>query len=75
VTVNAAPVAEVPAVMLKTDKLVPGMVMAKDLVTHDGIILLGADHVLTEKLILLLQKRESRDDIEMVLPIKPPPKI
>jgi hypothetical protein len=37
--------------------------------------LLGADHVLTEKLILLLQKRESRDDIEMVLPIKPPPKI
>jgi response regulator RpfG family c-di-GMP phosphodiesterase len=75
VTVNAAPVAEVPAIMLTTDKLVPGMVMAKDLVTHDGIILLGADHVLTEKLILLLQKRESRDDIEMVLPIKPPPKI
>jgi response regulator RpfG family c-di-GMP phosphodiesterase len=75
VTVNAAPVAEVPAIMLKTHQLVPGMVMAKDLRTHDGIILLSTDHVLTEKLIRLLQQRESRDDVEMVLPIKPTQKV
>lgn len=71
VTLNAAPVAEAPAIMLKTTELMPGMVMARDLKTHDGIVLLSAEHVLTEKLIRLLQQRESRDDIEMVLPIKP----
>jgi response regulator RpfG family c-di-GMP phosphodiesterase len=74
VTLNAAPVMEAPAIMLKTSELVPGMVMARDLKTHDGIVLLSAEHVLTEKLIKLLQQRESRDDIEMVLPIKPPQK-
>ena len=68
---NASPVLEIPTVMLKTKDLLPGMAMAKDLVTHDGIILLAADHVLTEKLIRLLRQRESRDQIEMVLPIKP----
>ena len=75
VTLNAAPIAEAPAIMLKTTELMPGMVMARDLKTHDGIVLLSAEHVLTEKLIRLLQQRESRDDIEMVLPIKPPQKI
>ena len=74
VTLNATAVPEVPAIMLKTADLVPGMVMAKDLMTHDGIILLSTDHVLTEKLIRLLQQRESRDGIEMLLPIKPPQK-
>ena len=55
---NAVPAAEIPTVMLKTKDLLPGMVMAKDLVTRDGIILLAADHVLTEKLIRLLRQRK-----------------
>jgi hypothetical protein len=47
------------------------MVVATDLLTKDGIVLLGADHVLTERLILLLRQREVRDGNTLMLPIKP----
>lgn len=62
VAINATTGTEVPSVLLGTAELTPGMVVAKDLVTHDGIVLLGVGHVLTEKLIRLLRLRESRDD-------------
>ena len=70
VTINAAPTADAPSVMLKTTELVSNMEMAKDLVTRDGIVLLSAGHILTEKLIKLLQQREARDEVIMELPIK-----
>lgn len=70
VTLNATPTEDAPAVMLKTTELEPGMEIAKDLATRDGIVLLTTGHILTEKLIKLLQQREARDDITMVLPIK-----
>lgn len=70
VTLNAAPMKKAADLLLKTAQLVPGMVMADDLKTHDGIVLLSAEHVLTAKLIKLLQQREYKDDIEMLLPIK-----
>jgi response regulator RpfG family c-di-GMP phosphodiesterase len=66
----AAPVVETPCVLLGTAELLPGMVIAKDILTRDGIVLLSADHVLTEKLIHLLRQREQRDEIAMTLPIK-----
>lgn len=74
VALNAAPTMDTPCVMLSTAELVPGMVIAKDILTRDGIVLLSADHVLTEKLILLLQQRERRDGVDMMLPVKMEPK-
>jgi response regulator RpfG family c-di-GMP phosphodiesterase len=37
--------------VVRSVDLKPGMVMARDLVTHDGSLLLSADHVLSERLI------------------------
>jgi len=38
-------------VVLATVKLQPGMVLSRDLISRDGILLLSADHVLDERLI------------------------
>jgi len=70
VALNAIPAAEVPCRMLSTPELLPGMVMAHDLLTADGIVLLSADHVLSDKLIHLLRMREQRDEVTMHLAIK-----
>lgn len=68
---KAAPVAEAPPRMLRTAQLRPGMVLARDLVSSEGAVLLVADHVLTAELIQRLKLREGRDGIEMILPIRP----
>jgi hypothetical protein len=68
---KAAPVAEAPPRMLRTSQLRPGMVLARDLLSSEGAVLLTADHVLTVELIKRLKLREGRDGIEMILPIKP----
>jgi hypothetical protein len=57
--------------MLRTSQLRPGMVLARDLLSSEGAVLLTADHVLTVELIKRLKLREGRDGIEMILPIKP----
>lgn len=67
---KAAPDAERPPRMLATLQLKPGMVLARDLLTSEGAVLLAADHVLTADLIRRLRLREGRDGIEMVLPIR-----
>jgi response regulator RpfG family c-di-GMP phosphodiesterase len=71
VVVHAVPLAQEPPLILSSADLKAGMVVATDLLTKDGIVLLGADHVLTEKLILLLRQREVRDGNTLMLPIKP----
>jgi hypothetical protein len=68
---NAVPAAEIPPLMMGSAELKAGMVIARDLLTREGIILLGADHVLTDKLIRLLRLREMRDESTLVFPIKP----
>jgi response regulator RpfG family c-di-GMP phosphodiesterase len=70
VVLNAVPEAQVPCLSLATAELVSGMVMARDLCAGDGLVLLGADHVLTDKLIQRLRQRELRDGVTMVLAIK-----
>ncbi|HSV55126.1 MAG TPA: HD domain-containing phosphohydrolase, partial [Burkholderiaceae bacterium] len=70
VTLQAAPVAEEPPVMLGTDDLRPGMVLARDLRSSEGVMLLATDHVLTAELIRLLRLREHRDGVALILPIK-----
>jgi hypothetical protein len=71
VVMNAVPAAEIPPLMMGSAELKAGMVIARDLLTREGIILLGADHVLTDKLIRLLRLREMRDESTLVFPIKP----
>ncbi|WP_082615454.1 HD domain-containing phosphohydrolase [Acidovorax sp. Root267] len=68
---KAAPGAEIPPRLLRTEQLRPGMVLARDLLSSEGAVLLAADHVLTAELIKRLRMREGRDDVEMILPIKP----
>lgn len=68
---KAAPVADAPPRMLRTAQLRPGMILARDLLSSEGAVLLAADHVLTAELIKRLRLREGRDDVEMILPIKP----
>lgn len=72
VIVKAVPLTDIPCRMLGTSDLLPGMVVAKDLITNDGIVLLGPEHMLTEKLIHLLRQRELRDGVEFILAIKSP---
>jgi response regulator RpfG family c-di-GMP phosphodiesterase len=43
-------------ISVTADKLMPGMVLAKDIVTRDGILLLAADFVLDEMLVRELRK-------------------
>ena len=38
-------------VILETHKLLPGMILSRDLISRDGVLLLSADHVLDERLI------------------------
>jgi response regulator RpfG family c-di-GMP phosphodiesterase len=70
VALNAVPDTQVPCLSLSSKELVAGMVMARDLFAADGMVLLGADHVLTDKLIQLLRQREQRDGLNLVLAIK-----
>jgi hypothetical protein len=67
---HAVPAANTPCLSLPTAKLLPGMVVAQDLLAHDGLVLLSAEHVLTDKLIRLLRLREQRDGEKFVLAIK-----
>lgn len=68
---KAAPVADAPPRMLRTAQLQPGMILARDLLSSEGAVLLAADHMLTAELIKRLRLREGRDGVEVILPIKP----
>lgn len=72
VVLNAVPETPLPCLLLSTAELHSGMAMARDLVTADGMVLLGVDHVLSDKLIHLLRLREQRDGVDFVLAIKKP---
>lgn len=45
-------------VILTTGKLLPGMILSRDLISRDGVLLLSADHVLDERLILQIMDFE-----------------
>lgn len=65
-----APKKPVPPRSVAVADLQPGMVMAKDLVSPQGVLLLSADHVLTDDLICRIQQLERRLGLNVVLPIK-----
>ncbi|WP_367849246.1 HD domain-containing phosphohydrolase [Rhodoferax sp. WC2427] len=68
---EATPVAEPPPIMTASVDLRPGMVLARDLVSREGAVLLAADHVLTSELIRRLCAREVQIGTTLQLPIKP----
>lgn len=67
---EAAPIAEEPPVMTAVSDLQPGMVLARDLLSSDGVVLLATGHVLTAELIRRIELRQSRDGMSMLIPIK-----
>lgn len=70
VLLEAAPAAEEPPVMVAAIDLRAEMVLARDLVSSDGVVLLAAGHVLTPELIRRLQIRQNRDGATMLLAIR-----
>lgn len=55
---------------LKTQHLTGGMLVARDLHNHDGILLLSKDTKLTNELIAKLKTYEKRNNIELLVPVK-----
>lgn len=56
---------------LQTDALQPGMVLALDFQSAEGVLLLAADHVLTEPLIARIRQFERRTRRPLMLAVKP----
>ena len=52
-------------IQMSSKNLQPGMVLTRDLVTPDGLLLLTADHVLEEKLIQQIRGFESADGMPL----------
>lgn len=61
---------EAPPVMTDLKHLRSGMVLATDLMSTAGVVLLAADHVLSVDLIRRIQLREGREGMPHKLPIK-----
>ncbi|WP_233151862.1 HD domain-containing phosphohydrolase [Pelomonas sp. KK5] len=59
-----------PPVPRSTAQLQPGMVLAKELVSREGVVLLTAGHALTADLIERIRSYEQRDGLNLVLMIK-----
>ena len=70
VLLQAATVGEAPPVMTDVKELRSGMVLAADLVSPEGVVLLAADHVLSADLIRRIQLRGGREGMPLKLPIK-----
>lgn len=56
---------------VSTSALRPGMVLARDLVTRDGVMLLAADFVLDENLIRQLRDLETTEGVRLSVAIQP----
>lgn len=57
--------------MLRTDELRPGMVLAKDFMSDEGVVLLAADFVLTSDMIARIRKFEFKLNRNLLLSVKP----
>ncbi|WP_158904076.1 HD-GYP domain-containing protein [Burkholderia sp. L27(2015)] len=57
-------------VVLRTTQLKPGMVLAHDLLSTKGVLLLAADYALSDSLISQLRELEALDGVKLKLPIR-----
>lgn len=64
---QATPTAALPPVSVPTAELKPGMVLARALVSSDGVMLLAAGHALTADLIQRICQYERRDGLQLTL--------
>lgn len=63
-------VEDVPATLLETKYLKPGMVVARDLIANDGFLLLSAGHTLSERLIRQIIEFEESSKNSMKVYVK-----
>lgn len=70
VLLENAPTAEEPPVMTAVADLQSSMVLARDLISADGVVLLAAGHVFTPELLRRLHARQTRDGVTMLVPIR-----
>lgn len=68
--VTKPPPPPAPALLLDANHLRPGMVLAKDLISDQGVLLLAVGHVLTADLILRIQSLQLRMGRPLVVSIK-----
>ncbi len=57
---------------VRSSQLLPGMVLARDLVTRDGLMLLSAEHVLDLRLIRQVQDFEAKSEVLLAIQVWPP---
>jgi response regulator RpfG family c-di-GMP phosphodiesterase len=57
----------VPELALRADQLVAGMVLSRDIMTPQGVLLLASEHVLTEKLIEQIMAYERSADQPLII--------
>jgi hypothetical protein len=57
-------------IALKSNGLRPGQVLARDLLTEEGVLLLAGGHVLDEQLITSIQRMEEKLDCSFVVYIE-----
>lgn len=71
VALEATPGAAAPPTPTSTAELRPGMVLARELVSAEGVMLLAAGQVLNADLIQRVRHYERRDGLTLVLHVKP----
>ncbi|WP_228895856.1 HD domain-containing phosphohydrolase [Pseudoduganella aquatica] len=62
---------EASGVEMLSGELVPGMVLARDLVSRDGLMLLAADHVLDARMIQQVQDFEAKSGGRLPIRVRP----
>ena len=58
--------------VVPSNALVVGMVLSRDLVTRDGLMLLSADHVLDARMIRQVQEFEAKSEVRLTIRVWPP---
>lgn len=65
------PVETIKDVAVLSGELIPGMVLSRDLVSRDGLMLLSAEHVLDERLIRQVQDFETKSEARLNIRVWP----
>jgi hypothetical protein len=60
--------------LVASHELKPGMVLSRDLLNREGLMLLSGDHVLDERMIQQMRDYESKGDVKLTIRVWPSPK-
>lgn len=67
---NAAPIPEPPPIPTSPADLRPGMTLAQDFLSREGLVLLAAGRILSAELIRRIQLRAAHEEVPIQLPIR-----